>query len=78
MKIFRRKASAPVADHVSDSTDDPVNTTTEKTAPDGLAPADPPRGPSVAEVNLRKFEQLHEYDPNLPGNLFSLLSNSPF
>jgi hypothetical protein len=66
---FRRKSSAPAEQRTSDLTDDAFNDNTEKTEPQGLAPEDPPRGPSVAEIQLKKFEQLHEYDPNLPGKV---------
>lgn len=72
MNRFRRKASAP-EQRASDSTDDAFNDT-EKTDPQGLTPDDPPRGPSVAEIHLKKFEELHEYDPNLPGKDFCLSS----
>jgi hypothetical protein len=39
--------------------------------------ADPPRQPSVVAQQLKRYEELHEFDPNLPGSCNHPIVSNP-
>jgi hypothetical protein len=68
MKFFGRKKSAPLEQTISNPSEDGSHWNEKTDVIDSKAvPGDTPRQPSIVEQQLRQFEALHEFDPNLPG-----------